>query len=71
MICSLNILFNHPVSEATPNSKITGAYWRYSQSCWYFPPFVNKRPYFFSPVHLPPHFPEVVRQKGRSIIAGG
>jgi hypothetical protein len=26
MICSLNILFNHPVSEATPNSKITGAY---------------------------------------------
>ncbi len=27
MICSLNILFNHPVSEATSNSKITGAYW--------------------------------------------
>ncbi len=26
MICILNILFNHPVSEATPNSKITGAY---------------------------------------------
>jgi hypothetical protein len=26
MICSLNILFNHSVSEATPNSKITGAY---------------------------------------------
>ncbi len=26
MICSLNMLFNHPVSEATPNSKITGAY---------------------------------------------
>jgi hypothetical protein len=24
MICSLNILINHPVSEATPNSKITG-----------------------------------------------
>jgi hypothetical protein len=30
MICSLNILFNHPVSEATPNSKITGAYCPYS-----------------------------------------
>ncbi len=27
MICFLNILFNHPVSEATPNSKITGAYY--------------------------------------------
>jgi hypothetical protein len=27
MICSLSILFNHPVSEATPNSKITGAYY--------------------------------------------
>jgi hypothetical protein len=27
MICSQNILFNHPVSEATPNSKITGAYY--------------------------------------------
>ncbi len=26
MICNLNILFNHPGSEATPNSKITGAY---------------------------------------------
>ncbi len=26
MICSLNILINHPVSEATPNSKITGPY---------------------------------------------
>ncbi len=26
MICILNILFNHPVSEAPPNSKITGAY---------------------------------------------
>jgi hypothetical protein len=26
MICSLNILFNHPVSEATPNSKSTGTY---------------------------------------------
>ncbi len=26
MICILNILFNHPVSEATPNSEITGAY---------------------------------------------
>jgi hypothetical protein len=26
MICSLNILFNLSVSEATPNSKITGAY---------------------------------------------
>ncbi len=23
----LNILFYHPASEATPNSKITGAYW--------------------------------------------
>ncbi len=22
------MLFNHPVSEATSNSKITGAYWR-------------------------------------------
>jgi hypothetical protein len=29
MLCSLNILFNHPVSEATPNSKITGAYCAY------------------------------------------
>jgi hypothetical protein len=28
MICSLNILFDHPVSEATSNSKITGAYSR-------------------------------------------
>ncbi len=27
MISILNILFYHPVSEATPNSKITGAYW--------------------------------------------
>jgi hypothetical protein len=27
MICILNILYYHPVSEATPNSKITGAYW--------------------------------------------
>ncbi len=26
MFCILNILFYHPVSEATPNSKITGAY---------------------------------------------
>jgi hypothetical protein len=26
MICNLNILYYHPVSEATPNSKITGAY---------------------------------------------
>jgi hypothetical protein len=26
MISILNILFYHPVSEATPNSKITGAY---------------------------------------------
>jgi len=26
MICILNILYYHPVSEATPNSKITGAY---------------------------------------------
>jgi hypothetical protein len=26
MICILNILFNHPVSETTPNSEITGAY---------------------------------------------
>jgi hypothetical protein len=36
MICSLNILFNHPVSEATPNSKITGAYsgtYIYSKQC--------------------------------------
>jgi hypothetical protein len=30
MICILNILFNHSVSEATPNSKTTGAY---SASC--------------------------------------
>jgi hypothetical protein len=30
MICILNILFNHSVREATPNSKITGAY---SASC--------------------------------------
>ncbi len=28
MFCILNILFYHPVSEATPNSKITGAYCR-------------------------------------------
>ncbi len=27
MISILNILFNHPISEATPNSKITGAYY--------------------------------------------
>jgi hypothetical protein len=27
MICILNMLFNHPVSEATPNSEITGAYY--------------------------------------------
>jgi hypothetical protein len=27
MISILNILFYHPVSEATPNSKITGAYY--------------------------------------------
>jgi hypothetical protein len=33
MICSLNILFNHPVSEATPNSKITGAYCIKSKLC--------------------------------------
>ncbi len=32
MICILNILFNHPVSEATPNSKITGAQCRVGSS---------------------------------------
>jgi hypothetical protein len=26
MFCILNLLFYHPVSEATPDSKITGAY---------------------------------------------
>ncbi len=26
MFCILNILFYHPISEATPDSKITGAY---------------------------------------------
>jgi hypothetical protein len=26
MFCVLNMLFYHPVSEATPDSKITGAY---------------------------------------------
>jgi hypothetical protein len=36
MICILNILFNHPVSEATPNSKITGAYWSHYGS----PPYL-------------------------------
>jgi len=32
MISILNILFYHPVSEATPNSKITGAYCTYSSA---------------------------------------
>ncbi len=57
MFCILNMLFYHPVSEATPDSKITGAYyigWRVSattlcRSRLYLPvrdsAFVNSSPY--------------------------
>ncbi len=51
MFCILNMLFYHPVSEATPNSKITGAYcgantnkFRY----YSFTFFVPKIPIFFT-----------------------
>jgi hypothetical protein len=55
MICILNILYYHPISEATPNSKITGAYCAYH--LWSLPHPPSPAP---TPPSLYPQFHKVL-----------